>query len=62
MGLMMWFMAKGMRKESKPELSVDDLRSEHRRIGDEIERLEGTRPGRERASRRRAVTDDVASH
>jgi hypothetical protein len=45
MGLMMWFMAKGMRKESKParDASIDDLRAEHSRIGDEIESLERAR-------------------
>jgi hypothetical protein len=42
MGLMMWFMAKGMRGDSKPAKgeNVDDLRSEHQRLGAEIERLE----------------------
>jgi hypothetical protein len=42
MGLMMWFMAKGMRKE-KPTAApgqLDDLRAEHQRLGDEIDRLE----------------------
>jgi hypothetical protein len=44
MGLMMWFMAKGMRSTSKPdstaEASLEDLQAEHRRLGAEIERLE----------------------
>ncbi len=45
MGLMMWFMAKGMRREptaSDPRAgaSVEQLREEHRRLGAEIERLD----------------------
>ncbi|MDP9385728.1 MAG: hypothetical protein M3P50_10955 [Actinomycetota bacterium] len=45
MGLMMWFMAKGMRKEPaaaepRPGASVEQLREEHRRLGAEIERLD----------------------
>jgi hypothetical protein len=43
MGLMMWFMAKGMRSGSKPDAkaaSLEDLQAEHRRLGAEIERLE----------------------
>lgn len=44
MGLMMWFMSKGMRSDRAPQpLDLDDLRDEHRRLGEEIERLE--RPG-----------------
>jgi hypothetical protein len=44
MGLMMWFMAKGMRsgsgqpREDSP--SLDELQVEHRWLGAEIERLE----------------------
>jgi hypothetical protein len=38
MGLMMWFMAKGMRKgegaESDTPSSLDELRSEHRQLQD----------------------------
>ncbi len=52
MGLMMWFMAKGMPKEpaaeqpraaSDPRVgsSVEQLREEHRRLGEELERLDG---------------------
>ena len=46
MGLMMWFMAKGMRQEppaAQPEraMSVEQLREEHRRLGAELERVEG---------------------
>ncbi|MDP9399428.1 MAG: hypothetical protein M3P39_00365 [Actinomycetota bacterium] len=49
MGLMMWFMAKGMRKPqtpaaSSPSASVEQLREEHRRLGEEIERLDGAQP------------------
>jgi hypothetical protein len=48
MGLMMWFMAKGMRSGSKtdrePATSVEDLQAEHRRLGAEIERLEREEP------------------
>jgi hypothetical protein len=44
MGLMMWFMAKGMRSGSKPDAkaatSLEDLQAERRRLGAEIERLE----------------------
>jgi hypothetical protein len=42
MVVMGWFMAKGARKTDQAErLNVDDLRAEHRRLGAEIERLEG---------------------
>jgi hypothetical protein len=44
MGLMMWFMAKGMRSGSRQRTeeptSLDELQAEHRRLGAEIERLE----------------------
>jgi hypothetical protein len=42
MGLMMWFMGKGMRGKSDrpPAADLDDLRTEHERLGDEIRRLE----------------------
>jgi len=45
MGLMMWFMGKGMRGRSAEQResasgSVDDLREEHERLGAEIEKLE----------------------
>ncbi|HEV2059408.1 MAG TPA: hypothetical protein VGR11_08620 [Solirubrobacteraceae bacterium] len=46
MGGMMWFMAKGMRNDrpaEQPEraASVERLREEHRRLGAELERIEG---------------------
>jgi hypothetical protein len=46
MGLMMWFMATGNRKEpsaAQPpgNSSVEQLREEHSRLATEIERLEG---------------------
>ena len=42
MGLMMWFMAKGTRSGGRTGPSdIDDLRDEHRRLGEQIERLEG---------------------
>ena len=46
MGGMMWFMAKGMRNDRSAEqperpVSVEQLREEHRRLGDELERIEG---------------------
>lgn len=46
MGGMMWFMAKGMRNDrpaDQPErpVSVEQLREEHRRLGAELERVEG---------------------
>ena len=42
MGLMMWFMAKGMRRGDAPPHAepVGDLRAEHERLGREISRLE----------------------
>ncbi len=44
MGAMMWFMARGMKskKEEPSPASVETLREEHRRLGDEIERVEGS--------------------
>ena len=46
MGVMMWFMAKGIRKEptaAQPDhpVSAEQLREEHRRLGAELERVEG---------------------
>ncbi len=43
MGAMMWYMAKGMKsKDDKPSpVSENTLREEHRRLGAEIEQLEG---------------------
>lgn len=46
MGIMMWFMARGVRKEpdaARPDgaPSVEQLREEHRRLGAELERVEG---------------------
>jgi hypothetical protein len=44
MGVMMWFMGRGMRakQEQKPEpVSLEALREEHRRMGDQIERRQG---------------------
>jgi len=45
MGLMMWFMARGMKNKPQKSApaSLETLREEHRRLGDEISRLEGTR-------------------
>lgn len=46
MGLMMWFMSKGMRKERPPvveesrPIDAQALRAEHRRLGEQIDRLE----------------------
>ncbi|MGH2716337.1 MAG: hypothetical protein ACRDSN_03245 [Pseudonocardiaceae bacterium] len=55
MGLMMWFMSKGMRggqRRAEPErerpASIDELRSEHARLSADIQRLEragGARDG-----------------
>jgi len=45
MGLMMWFMAKGTRKRGEPDgepvasRNIEALREEHRRLGEQIERL-----------------------
>ena len=45
MGLMMWFMARGSRRGTERVPNLEDLRAEHRRLGDEIERLQdGSRP------------------
>lgn len=43
MGLMMWFMARGMKgkRDDSAPASLETLREEHRRLGDEISRLEG---------------------
>jgi hypothetical protein len=42
MGLMMWFMARGMRGQRKEHTpaSIETLREEHRRLGAEIDRIE----------------------
>lgn len=44
MGLMMWFMSKGMRgrqhDEKRSDTSLEDLRREQGRLSAEIERLE----------------------
>jgi hypothetical protein len=43
MGLMMWFMARGMKGKSddlRAPSSLDILREENRRLNDEIARLE----------------------
>ena len=44
MGLMMWFMARGMKgkRDDSAPASLETLREEHRRLGDEISRLEDT--------------------
>jgi hypothetical protein len=52
MGAMMWFMAKGMRRgrEDRSTPAPDDLvqlRAEHRRLGEEIERLDTDAPNRQ---------------
>ena len=50
MGAMMWFMAKGMRKDKHAAEQPDaptDLRAEHARLGAEIERLERGRDGQD---------------
>jgi hypothetical protein len=42
MGLMMWFMENGMRRGKRAEpRDLDELRDEHRRLGEQIERLDG---------------------
>ncbi len=44
MGLMMWFMARGMKRkgDDSTPASLENLREEHSRLGDEISRLEST--------------------
>ena len=51
MGLMMWFMARGQRKQRRSTAppvttSIEQLREEHRRLGAELERLDGAKPQR----------------
>jgi hypothetical protein len=45
MGVMMWLMARGMKKGSEPREpappSLESLREEHRRLGEQIERMDG---------------------
>lgn len=40
MGLMMWFMMRGNRRQQAPphEMSLTELRAEHERLGAEMER------------------------
>jgi hypothetical protein len=51
MGLMMWFMAKGMGRGKEKESgaaqvsNVEALREEHRRLGERIEQIDHERPG-----------------
>ena len=42
MGLMMWFMAKGMKggDQKKAPSSPDDLRAEQQRIAEQLDRIE----------------------
>jgi hypothetical protein len=46
MGLMMWFMAKGMKKDGRQsrsgEASIDELRDEHARLTARIDQLEAS--------------------
>jgi hypothetical protein len=47
MGVMMWLMAKGMRKggangDARPGPSLEMLREEHRRLGEQIDRIESS--------------------
>lgn len=58
MGLMMWFMHKGMKRsesarEQGRELSVEGLRSEQARLEAEIERLEQAQRSSDGAPARR---------
>jgi len=49
MGVTMWFMAKGVKREKPTEhhsaSPVHDLRAEHERLGQEIQRLEAGEKG-----------------
>ena len=42
MGVMMWLMGKGMRRDDAPAVSpsLEGLREEHRRLGAEIDAIE----------------------
>ncbi|MGI9096988.1 MAG: hypothetical protein ACR2H2_00565 [Solirubrobacteraceae bacterium] len=44
MGLMMWFMARGMKdkRDDGGPASLETLREEQRRLGEDISRLENT--------------------
>lgn len=47
MGLMMWFMARGMKTEEKPDerpATVAELRERQARLEAELERLDGKSP------------------
>ena len=50
MGVMMWFMARGMRKDTPSDpmhvgTSVEQLREEHLRLGAEIDRIDARDAG-----------------
>lgn len=46
MGLMMWFMAKGMGgSDKKAKSEVESMRAEQQRLASEVERLERERSG-----------------
>lgn len=54
MVVMGWFMARGTRKRNDSERpSIDDLRAEHRRLGAEIDSLEGADSSRDIPAARR---------
>jgi hypothetical protein len=43
MGVMMWLMARGMKnrpRDEPPAASLEQLRAEHRRLGEQIEHLD----------------------
>ena len=45
MGAMMWFMGKGMRRDERPPdsqvaPSLEQLREEHQRLGEQIDRMQ----------------------
>lgn len=49
MGVMMWFMSRGMKGERNPNSrSAADLRAERRALDSEIARLEADKPADER--------------
>ena len=64
MGLMMFFMMRGMggaRKHDAPGGSLPDLKAEQARLAEKIDALEQTRPAESRESAGRPAPADIRS-